>query len=211
MKTVACKICRREGDKLFLKGERCNTAKCAFVRRKYPPGMHGPKQYRPRHSSYGLQLRFKQKIKRLYNIREKQFIRIFQTSLKHPGNTGDNLLKFLESRLDNIIYRVGLADSRRAARQLVNHGHFKVNSKKTDVPSCLIKPKDEIMPVPGSLKNKYFQEYLSKAEKRQMPKWIAWDKKTQKITILAEPDIENLKQNQNINTKVIIEYYSRQL
>lgn len=205
----ACKICRREGDKLFLKGDRCNTAKCAFVRRKYPPGLHGPKA-RIKYSAYGLQLRCKQKIKNIYNLGEKQLRGIFQQCLKHKGNTGDSLLKFLECRLDNVIYRLGLADSRSQAKQLVNHGHFRVNNKKVDIPSYRVKQNDVIAISPSSLsRSQYFKENLVKPEKIQIPVWLAWDKNTSQITILGEPDIANIKKNQNIDTKLVVEYYSR--
>jgi len=204
-----CKICRREGDKLFLKGDRCNTAKCSFVRRKYPPGVHGPKA-RPKFSAYGLQLRCKQKIKNIYNLGERQLVRIFKQCLKQKGNTGDNLLKFLEWRLDNVIYRLGLADSRSQARQLVNHGHFRVNNKKVDIPSYYVKQNDVINISPSSLsQSQYFKDNLMKPEKIKIPDWLVWDKNTSQITILGEPNIEDIKKNQNIDTKLVVEYYSR--
>ena len=137
---ASCRLCRREGEKLFLKGERCYTNKCSVVRRAYAPGQHG--QQRKKMSEYGLQLREKQKARRFYGILEKQFRGYFEMAVKKKGVTGENLLQILESRLDNVVYRLGLATSRPEARQLVRHGHFTVNGKKVDIPSLLLKPGD---------------------------------------------------------------------
>ena len=141
----ACKLCRREGEKLFLKGERCFTPKCAFERRSYPPGEHGRFSGRGgRESEYSLQLRAKQKAKRIYGVLERQFMRYFADARRQPGLTGLNMLQILESRLDNVVFRLGFADSRSQARQLVNHGHFQVNGRKVDIPSFTVDVDDVI-------------------------------------------------------------------
>ena len=137
-----CKLCRREGQKLFLKGERCYSSKCAIERRNYAPGQHG--QARKKQSEYGLQLREKQKAKRFYGMQETQFRNLFEKAAKKPGMTGENLLILLESRLDNVVFRLGFASSRKEARQLVTHGHFTVNGKKADIPSMEVKAGDVI-------------------------------------------------------------------
>ena len=144
-KDAVCKLCRREGEKLFLKGERCLSPKCGLERRPYPPGSHGRRsQFRRKESNYALQLRAKQKARRVYGVLERQFRRYYKVSLKRRGLTGLNLLQILESRLDNVIYRLGFASSRAQARLLVTHGHFIVNGRRTDVPSMLLKDGDEI-------------------------------------------------------------------
>jgi len=170
----ACKLCRREGEKLFLKGERCFTPKCAFEKRAYPPGEHG--RYggrRPnRQSDYSRQLRGKQKVKRIYGVLERQFRRYFREAQKRRGLTGLNLLKILESRLDNIVYRLGFADSRNQARQLVNHGHFNVNGRRNDVSSTLLKPGDTLEVRERSKQLTYFKTLVQAEEKRTPPAWV---------------------------------------
>ena len=155
-----CKLCRREGEKLFLKGERCFTPKCSFERRSYPPGIHGKgAQYRRRRESdYHRQLRAKQKARRTYGVLERQFRRYYDVSLKRRGLTGVNLLQILESRLDNVVFRLGFAANRAQARLLVTHGHFDVNGRRTDVPSMLISPGDEIAVREGSRKRTFFKD-----------------------------------------------------
>ena len=154
-----CKMCRRAGEKLMLKGERCNTQKCAFVKRPYPPGFHGPKG-KPRLTDYGIQLIEKQKAKWTYNLLEKQFRITFDKANKKHGDTGEILFKMLEMRLDNAVFRLGLANSRRQARQLVNHAHFTVNGVKTNIPSYNLKQGDIVKIRKSSLDNKHFRNLI---------------------------------------------------
>lgn len=198
----ACKICRTEAQKLFLKGERCNTAKCAFIKRKYRPGMHGQK--RQKISGYSTRLREKQKLKRIYNILEQQFRKIFQKATKLKGETGDNLLRLLEFRLDNVIYRLGLGVSRAQARQLVNHVYFLVNKKSVNMPSYILKIDDEITIKKSKLKS--LQEAVKILDKKEIPSWLLWDKKGSFAKVAGEPNIDQLKQT--IDTKLIVEFYS---
>ena len=157
-----CRLCRREGMKLYLKGARCDSPKCPIVKRQpaknFPPGQHGQRRTR-RPSEFGLQLREKQKVRRFYGIMESQFHKHFVEAERRGGVTGDNLLQILESRLDNVVYRMGFADSRRQARQLVRHGHFMVNDRKTNIPSFLVKPGDVVTVRPGSRSRTYFTDY----------------------------------------------------
>jgi len=200
-----CKQCRREGVKLFLKGERCYSPKCPMVKRKYPPGMHGSR-LRKRISPYGLQLREKQKMKRIYRILERQFRNYFEKAQRKKGDTGINLLILLETRLDNVIYRANFAESRDAARQMVNHGHFKVNNRKVDIPSYQVKPKDVIsLKEKSRLKTKI--QGIIKAKEEECPDWLSIDEKNLKIKINDLPKEEDLPKN--IDTKLIVEYYSR--
>jgi len=201
-----CKLCRRAGEKLFLKGERCYSPKCAMVKRNYPPGFHGPKG-KKRITDYGQQLAEKQKAKRQYNILEKQFKIIFEKARKKSGNAGDNFLKLLEMRFDNALYRIGIADSKPQARQMINHGLFTINDKKVDIPSYQLKT-GEIIKIKDNKKNvKIFQSLLKKMEKKEMPSWINFDIKNTSAKILHEPDIKEIKPNFNI--QMIIEYYSK--
>src|SRR5271157_3250808 len=154
-----CRLCRREGEKLFLKGTRCYTEKCAVERRKYPPGQHG--QGRGKLSDYGLQLREKQKVRRMYWIMENQFRNYFEKASRLKGVTGEQLLQLLESRLDNVVYRMGFALNRREARQLVTHGHFSLNGKKTDIPSCILKGGDIVGVLEKSRESQTITESLS--------------------------------------------------
>ncbi len=205
-----CKLCRREGEKLFLKGARCLSPKCSFERRSYPPGEHGrDTQFRRgRASDYALQLREKQKARRIYGILERQFRRYFHTAQSRAGLTGTNLLITLESRLDNVIYRMRLADSRNHARQLVMHGHFDVNGVKTNVPSYLVRPGDEITIREGSRKRKYFREIQPFIEARPAsPEWVSLDVNALKGTILRLPERREI--DSPINEQLIVEYYSR--
>ena len=187
----ACKLCRREGEKLFLKGQRCFTAKCAFEKRSYPPGMHGRRgRFRRKTTDFGTQLREKQKARRMYGVMERQFRRYFKDAERRKGVTGANLLQILESRLDNIVYRLGFAGSRAQARQLVRHGHFDINGKKTDIPSYLVKPGDEVA-VRGKSKQN----------------WLSVDISTLSGRVLALPSREEIEAP--LNEQVITEYYSR--
>jgi small subunit ribosomal protein S4 len=204
-----CKLCRREKEKLFLKGERCYTSKCSFDRRGYPPGQHGRQMQwrRMRESDFGNQLRAKQKARRVYGVLERQFRRYYKTALKTRGLTGFTLLQLLESRLDNVIYRMGYASSRSQARQLVAHGHFMVNNRRTNIPSMMIKPGDEIEVRKGSLKKTYFNNLPDIAEQRTVPAWITRDPK--KITGSISRMPERSEIDANLNEQLIVEYYSR--
>lgn len=204
-----CKLCRREGEKLFLKGERCFTPKCAFERRGYAPGDHGKgAQFRRRRESdYNRQLRAKQKARRIYGIYERQFHRYYVVSLSRRGLTGLNLLQILESRLDNVIYRLGFADSRAQARLLVTHGHFSVNGRRTDIPSMLVSQGDEITVRDGSRKRTYFKELASFAEDKTVLGWLSRDLNALSGTVIRMP--ERAEIDGNLNEQLIVEYYSR--
>ena len=200
-----CRICRREGQKLFLKGDRCYTDKCAVTRRAYAPGQHG--QSRRKLSEYGTQLREKQKVRRTYGILESQFEHYFEMANKKEGVTGENLLTLLESRLDNVVYRLGLAVSRPEARQLVSHAHFTVNGKKVNIPSYLVKPGDVIAVREKSRTNAKFEAILGATESRIVPKWLDMNRDTLegRVVALAERDDIDLP----IEEHLIVEYYSK--
>jgi len=205
----ACKLCRREGEKLFLKGERCFTPKCAFDKRGFAPGKHGrTSQGRSeRESVYGHQLRAKQKARRVYGTFERQFRRYYNVALRRRGLTGLNLLQILESRLDNVIFRLGYASNRAEARLLVTHGHFMVNGRRTDIPSMLIKPGDEIVVRDGSKSTTYFKGLSAEAETRTLPAWLSRDLKTLSGTVLRLPERSEI--DGNLTEQLIVEYYSR--
>ena len=174
---ASCKLCRREGTKLFLKGSRCLTEKCAVEKRTYPPGQHGQASGRRRKASqYSRQLRVKQKVKRIYGLSEQQFHNTFQRAVSEPGRTGENLLIALESRLDNVVYRMGLAASRKAARQLVRHRHVEVNGRPVDVPSYQLRPGDEICVAKRSRELAVIATSLELASKGQPVSWVAVDR-----------------------------------
>ena len=204
-----CKICRRENEKLFLKGERCFTGKCAFERRSYPPGQHGKgAQYRRnRESDFSCQLRAKQKARRIYDISERQFRRYYATAQQRRGLTGVNLLQILESRLDNIVYRLGYAASRAQARMLVTHGHFNVNDRRTDVPSVIVKTTDDISVREGSMKRTFFKNLTKDAENRTPVEWVKRDLKTLSGSVVRLPERSEI--DGNLNEQLIVEYYSR--
>jgi small subunit ribosomal protein S4 len=209
-----CKLCRREGEKLFLKGERCFTAKCAFEKRNFPPGQHGRLASRGggrnrsgRQSDFGRQLRAKQRARRVYGVLERQFRRYYETSLKRRGLTGLNLLQILESRFDNVIYRLGFASSRAQARLLVTHGHFMVNGRRTDVPSMLLKEGDQIAIREGSSGLNYFKELTDIAEGRTVPAWLDRDSKKMLGTVQRLP--ERAEIDAILDEQLIVEYYSR--
>jgi len=210
-----CKLCRREGEKLFLKGDRCYSPKCSFEKRSYPPGQHGRSGARGgrgrgavgRESDYAKQLRAKQKARRVYGVYERQFRRYYGKALKSRGITGLMLLQILESRLDNVIYRLGYASSRSHARLLVTHGHFMVNGRKTDVPSVTLKTGDMIAVREGSSKTKYFQELAPFAENRNIPSWLDRDINNLSGHVLRMPDRSEMEGN--LNEQLIVEYYSR--
>jgi len=210
----ACKLCRREGEKLFLKGERCFSPKCAFERRGFAPGQHGRTGGRSgggknagRESDYAKQLRAKQKARRVYGVYERQFRRYYAQALKARGITGLMLLQVLESRLDNVVYRLGFAVSRAQARLLVTHGHFMVNDRRTDIPSMTLGIGDTVSVRDGSKDATYFKELVPLAETRNIPAWLSRDLKTLSgnVTRLPErPEIDG-----NLNEQLIVEYYSR--
>lgn len=204
---AVCKLCRREGEKLFLKGERCYSPKCAVERRPYPPGAHGQQaKFRRKTSDFGLQLREKQKARRIYGVLERQFRKYFETAQRTPGLTGENLLQILERRLDNVLYRLGFADSRASARQIVNHGHIMLNDRKVNIPSAFVSPGDVITIRSQSRKNKYFQYLASNVGHKAVPVWLSLDGdlKGQVIALPARAEIDT-----NVNEQLIVEYYSR--
>ena len=200
-----CRLCRREGLKLFLKGERCYTDKCAIERRNYPPGQHG--QGRIKFSEYSLQLREKQKLKRMYRVLEGQFRRLFDRADRTKGITGENLLVLLERRLDNMVYRLGFANSRAEARQLVRHGHFLVNDRKIDVPSALVRPGDVVAVRERSRQIVRIQEALELSQRRGVPEWLEVDRPNFTGRIRALPARGDL--TMPINEKLVVELYSK--
>ncbi|MEL7570072.1 MAG: 30S ribosomal protein S4 [Eubacteriaceae bacterium] len=202
---ASCRLCRKEKMKLFLKGDRCYSVKCAIDRRGTPPGQHGTK--RTKSSEYGLQLREKQKAKRIYGVLEKQFSKYFDLAEKQQGVTGENLLRILESRLDNVVYRMGFASSRKEARQLVLHGHFLVNGKKVNIPSFLTKESMIITVKDASKKSPKFKILAEALSGRIVPKWLDVDAEnmTGKIVLLPSRDDIDLE----IKDNLIVEYYSK--
>ena len=204
----ACKLCRREGEKLFLKGERCFTPKCAFEKRSYPPGEHGRLgSRRSRESEYSLQLRAKQKAKRIYGVLERQFVRYFRTAQRQPGLTGLNLLQILESRLDNVVYRMGFADSRAQARQLISHGHFLVNGRRNDIASTILKPSDVVSVRENSGQREYIKTLRQAEEARTPTTWVERDLNTLSGRMIRLP--ERAEIDGNLNEQLIVEFYSR--
>jgi small subunit ribosomal protein S4 len=183
-----CKLCRREGEKLFLKGTRCVTVKCAIAKRAYPPGDHPYK--RGKVSDFGRQLREKQKAKRTYGLLEKQFRRYYEIAERQKGNTGENLVRLLERRLDNVLYLGGFAVSRAAARQLVSHGHVEVNGRKTDIPSMLIRANDIIKIRGGEHRKKLVSDHQQQTKDRGQPPWLAVNQEQNSIQVLALPKAE---------------------
>lgn len=200
-----CRLCRREGLKLFLKGERCYTDKCAIERRNYPPGQHG--QGRVKFSEYSLQLREKQKLKRMYRLLEGQFRKLFVEADRTKGITGETLLVLLERRFDNMIYRLGFANSRAEARQLVRHGHFLVNGRKIDIPSALLKIGDVVTVRERSHKVVRIQEALELSQRRGVPEWLEVDRPNFTGRIRALPARSDL--TMPINEKLVVELYSK--
>ncbi len=202
---AVCRLCRREGQKLFLKGDRCYTDKCGVTRRAYAPGQHG--QGRTRASEYGSQLREKQKVKRYYGILEKQFEGYFEMASKRQGKTGENLLSILESRLDNVVYRLGFAMSRAEARQLVRHGHFTVDGKKVNIPSFLVKPGMVIALKEGSRSLEKFKANVEANMFRQPPKWLDYDANTLTAKVAAAPARDDI--DLPVEEQLIVELYSK--
>ncbi|MBE0680925.1 MAG: 30S ribosomal protein S4 [Anaerolineales bacterium] len=210
-----CKLCRREGEKLFLKGERCFTPKCSFDKRSFAPGQHGRTAGRGggkgmgtgRASDFARQLRAKQKARRIYGVLERQFRRYYDTAITGRGLTGLTLLQILESRLDNVVFRLGFASSRSQARLLVSHGHFTVNGRRTDVPSMLLGEGDVIAIRAGSSKLTYFKELDAYAEKRNAPSWLSRDVKSMAGSVARMP--ERAEIDGSLDEQLIVEYYSR--
>ncbi|HWP97406.1 MAG TPA: 30S ribosomal protein S4 [Syntrophomonadaceae bacterium] len=201
-----CHQCRREGEKLFLKGDRCYSEKCAVERRPFPPGSHGQGR-RPKTSEYGIQLREKQKTKRIYGLMEKQFRNYFKKAERQQGITGQNLLVLLERRLDNVAYRLGLSTSRKEARQLITHGHFLINGKKASIPSMLIRVGDVVQVKISSLDSHKFQEIKDQAAYKTPPEWLVLDAENLMGRVLAYPLREQI--DTTINEQLIVELYSR--
>jgi small subunit ribosomal protein S4 len=201
-----CKQCRRVGEKLFLKGDRCFSPKCAIVKRNYTPGTNGSKP-RKRLSDYGTQLQEKQKAKKYYGVAEKQFRLTFEKASKKQGDAGKNFLRALEFRLDNVIFRLGFASSRAQARQLVNHGHFTVNDRKADIPSFSVKEGHIIKIRKSSQNSPYFKNLGEQLAKDDRPSWLHFDAKQMIAKVLHDPKDEDLPQG--INVHMIIEYYSK--
>ena len=202
---AVCRMCRREGQKLFLKGDRCYTQKCAIDTRGYAPGMHG--QNRSKTSEYGQQLREKQKVRRYYGILESQFRGYFEMADRRPGQTGENLLSILESRLDNVVYRLGFAMSRAEARQLVSHGHFTVNGRKVNIPSFLVKPGMEVSLKDSSRGLEKIKANVEANAFRPSPKWLEYDANSMKAKVTALPAREDI--DLPIEEHLIVELYSR--
>ena len=201
----ACKLCRREGKKLFLKGDRCYTSKCAIERRSYAPGQHG--QNRKKTSEYGLQLRAKQSARRYYGVSEGQFHKYFLMAERKEGVTGTNLLQLCESRLDNIVYTAGFASSRAQARQLVNHAHFTVNGSKVDIPSYLVKVGDVIAVKDTSKSTDEFKTLVESNASRPVPKWIDADSAAMTAKVVAVPEREEIATP--VEEHLIVEFYSK--
>ena len=202
---AVCRLCRREGQKLFLKGDRCYTAKCALECRGYAPGQHG--QNRSKTSEYGTQLREKQKAKRYYGLLENQFRNYFEMAERRPGQTGENLLAILESRLDNVVYRLGFAMSRAEARQLVSHGHFTVNGKKVNIPSYLVKPGMVVSLKDSSKSLEKIKANVEANAFRQAPKWLEYDANNMIAKVTAVPAREDI--DLPIEEHLIVELYSK--
>lgn len=212
-----CKLCRREGEKLFLKGERCYTPKCSFEKRDFAPGQHGRTAGKGggkgkgmgtgRASDFARQLRAKQKARRIYGVMERQFRRYYDTAMTRRGLTGLNLLQILESRLDNVVYRLGFASSRSQARLLVSHGHFVVNGRRTDVPSMLLGEGDSVGVREGSSKLSYFKDLGAYTEKRTSPSWLNRDVTSMSGSVARMP--ERAEIDGSLDEQLIVEYYSR--
>jgi small subunit ribosomal protein S4 len=201
-----CKLCRREGVKLFLKGDRCMSSKCAIERRNTRPGQHGQGRAR-KQSGYALQLREKQKVRRTYGVLERQFRRHYKTAARRPGKTSENLLQALEMRLDNLVYRLGFADSRAQARQLVAHGHFQVNGRKTDIPSAVLKAGDEVAVRERAKGLEYFKARALLISQKGVPAWVRLDVAGMAGRVQALPTRQELELP--FDEALVVEYYQR--
>lgn len=200
-----CRQCRREGTKLFLKGDRCFTEKCAVTKRHTPPGMHG--QSRKKQSEYGIQLREKQKVRRAYGVLESQFRKYYEMAANMRGVTGENMLSLLERRLDNVAYRLGFGESRPMARQMVTHGHIRVNGQKVDIASYLVKAGDVISVREKSADTNFFKELKEQGTKRTVPEWLSLDAPTLTGKVVSLPARKDI--DLTIEEHLIVEYYSR--
>jgi small subunit ribosomal protein S4 len=203
---ASCRLCRREKQKLFLKGTKCFTEKCPVERRAFPPGQHGQSR-RTKISEYGVQLREKQKVRRMYGLQETQFRNTFERALKQTGRTGETLVKLLERRLDNVVYRLGLAPSRKAARQLVNHGHFMVNNHSVDIPSYLLKAGDSIQVRDKSKKLEILHASMKRMKDTAMLPWLSLDKAAMVGIFLNIPERADIPLN--ADEQLIVELYSK--
>jgi len=201
----SCRLCRRAGEKLFLKGDRCFTPRCAIERRHAPPGDQSNRRRRP--SDYGVHLREKQKARQIFGVMEGQFRRYMAEAFENPGITGVHLLRTLERRLDNVVYLLGFADSRKQARQMVNHGHFLVNGHRTDIPSYLVRAGDAIAWREGVKGTDFFKERTAGIPKRPIPSWLSLNQDDMTGQVVTLPADENLQQS--INSRLIVEFYSR--
>ncbi len=204
-----CRLCRREGEKLYLKGGRCLSPKCAIERRPFAPGQHGKEgqMKRSRSSDYANQLREKQKARRIYGVLEAQFRRYYERAIRSSGLTGQVILQLLECRLDNVVYRLGFAENRAHARNLVTHGHFNVNGRRTDVPSMILQPGDVVEVRDGSRSRTYFKSLPDVSESRTVPGWINRDLARLSGKVLQAPNRQEI--DSSLNEQLIVEYYSR--
>ncbi len=200
-----CKLCRREGKKLFLKGDRCYTPKCAMERRPYAPGQHG--QRRTKVSEYGLQLREKQKARRIYGVLEKPFRHYYEEASRQKGVTGENLLRLCERRLDNVVFRLGFASSRNEARQLVLHGHFSLNGRKASVPSMLVRANDVVAVKEKSMASAKFKEIAENAKQKTTPAWVQADTEKMSGVVLSLPTRDQI--DTDVAEQLIVELYSK--
>ena len=203
---AVCRLCRRSGEKLMLKGTRCLTPKCAIEKRPKPPGQR-PRQRRQRLSDRGLQLREKQKGRYTYGMMERQFRKFFTQAEMQPGITGENLLALLERRLDNVVYRLGFTDSRPQARQIVRHGHIMLNGRKTDIPSCLVQEGDTISWREGSTKTEYYKQVAASIEAKSVLSWLSLDTQNLVGQVVSLPTPDDI--DSRFDRKAIVEYYSR--
>ncbi|MBP2641691.1 MAG: rpsD [Firmicutes bacterium] len=202
-----CRLCRREGVKLYLKGDKCYSDKCSFTRRGYAPGQHGQGQARKKVSEYGIQLREKQKARRVYGILERQFRNYFEKAERQKGITGENLLVMLERRLDNVVYRLGFADSRVQSRQLVRHGHFTVNGRRVDIPSYLVKSGEVVQLQENSKQSPLFKDIMESAAHKTVPAWLELSASDMSGKIVRYPTREEI--DIPIEEHLIVELYSR--
>ena len=200
-----CRLCRAEGAKLFLKGDRCYTEKCGLTKRNSKPGQHGTR--RGKMSEYGLRLREKQKLRRFYSLNETQFSTIYEKASKMAGQTGHNFLQLLERRLDNVVYRLGFGVSRSQARQLVCHGHFTVNGRKLDIPSALLKPGDVIAVAEGSREVVLLKENSEAAAARAIPAWLSFNAESMSGNVVTTPIREQIEVP--VNEQLVVEFYAR--
>jgi len=202
-----CRLCRREGIKLYLKGDKCYSRKCPVEKRAYPPGQHGQRRIQRKPSDYGVQLREKQRMRRIYGVRERQFRIYVQEAVRRHGVTGENLLQLLEMRLDNAVYRMGLARSRAQARQFVNHGHIRINGKRVDIPSCQLRPTDSVEVDEGARKIPPLVAAVEASGGRALPPWLEFDANQMQGTVLSAPIRDEI--DTDVQESLIVEFYSR--